>query len=510
MSTGETSGTAAAATATVAEAKRAPLVIVPVAQPVEPTGPPPKKVLVVGDENFLFSAGLQEAYPDWEVTACSVLGRQNLEASNVSPSPEILRGRVRHAVDACRFGKHFAQNAYEGVFLFLPGLSYQVPRELATADRPLFAWRTHLHAFHILRHCKMVLKNEGGKVHLVWPETTNLMSSPCGAAGIEMVQLMTMCGLTPATEKEFELDKIQMDKCFLPWLFGEPTNSEGSRLPEWLHGTQMHSFECDKTSIAIPLSVALFINPDVGVVTIKDATKDASEGPAATAPLRQRLVHEATARKERLKEIYGPKDKDKLEDLPSSFSLSTELTDEDTLLSIPMEIFNVSFDDMPHLSLLLKFQICEDQPQNAITSLDVLDPRLPTRVARPPFKPWPGLFGMNGPDTRKRPRHEEWGGMKFFCQLTQIMTLTPDGMRKHMEGDLYKRFAAATPSWEDSVEKKELFTLLEEAEAMEEKMKVARTTATASSLGSHAPVWGKGKAAGKGAFAQPAAVGKGK
>ena len=32
--------------------------------------------------------------------------------------------------------------------------------------------------------------------------------------------------------------------------------------------------------------------------------------------------------------------------------------------------------------------------------------------------------------------------MKFFCPLTKICTATPEKMREHMEGELYKQFVA--------------------------------------------------------------------
>lgn len=431
---------------------------------------PSRRVLVVGDENLLFSAGLQEAYPDIEFTAATVLSRQNLEAYNFDPLPQVLRGRVRHMVDPCRIGKHFQQHAYDDILLFLPGLGFMVPRELGTADRPLFAYRTHLFAFHVIRHSKLVLKGEG-HLHLVWPDENRFMTSPCGAAGIEMSQLIGFCGCKPC-EAHFEMEKIKTDH-FWPFLFGDVP----AELPEWLTGTRFHTFTLDKSPIAIPLSVALFLHPDVGFVTIKDATTDPSPPPAASTSLRIALLHEASARKGRLKEIYGPKEK--ADDKVDAFGLIPEPAEEDSMLSLPMEIFMISFDDLPHLSMLLKFLVCEEQPQTSVASLDVLDPRLPTRIARPPppKPPSPLLAMVNSmlPGMKKRQRtvQEEWGGMKFHCSLTKICTMTADKMRMHMAGDLYKRLAADTPSWEESAEKKELILDLEEEEA-EEQQKRAR------------------------------------
>merc|ERR1712113_167629 len=111
-----------------------------------------------------------------------------------------------------------------------------------------------------------------------------------------------------------------------------------------------------------------------------------------------------------------------------------------------------------------------------MTSLDIIDPRLPTRVARPPLPKFTFPTPMTDAYGRKRLRHEDWGGMKFFCSVTSICTASSDQMRKHMEGDLYKRMAAASSTWEDSQEKKTLMQLLEEAETYEAAQKKAKTT----------------------------------
>merc|ERR1719396_44949 len=121
-------------------------------------------------------------------------------------------------VDPCRVGKHFGQHTFDDIMLFLPGLSFMVPRELGTADRPLFAYRTHLFVFHVIRHSKLVMKPEA-KLHLVWPEETGLMTSPCGAAGIEMQNLMKFCGCRPIAA-EINYKRIE-EGWFMPFLFGD-------------------------------------------------------------------------------------------------------------------------------------------------------------------------------------------------------------------------------------------------------------------------------------------------
>lgn len=449
--------------------------------------PTPLKTLVLGDENLLFTAGMQAAYPDIEFTVATVLSRQNLESLNFNPSPLLLNGRVRHAVDPCRVGKHFRQHEFDSLILYLPGLGFKLPPELKTADRPLFAYRTHLFVFHVIRHAKLVLRGEG-HLHIAWPEETGLMTSPCGAAGIEMQQLAVFCGCVPV-EPKFSTTALP-EGSLLPLLFGEVTTD----LPEWLSGMQILSFTMDKSPIPIPLSVALLLHPDVGFVCIKDPSQEPYAPPGLGAPLRACLAHEAVVRMDRLREIYGPREGNC--DTVDAFGLISEPADEDSLLSVPMEVFMLSFEEVPHVSLLLRYQVCDAQPQVSIASLDVLDPRLPTRIARPaPPKPLnPLLAAVNsmvpnpGATTmgKKKPRlvHEEWGGMKFYCPLTKICTVTADRMRLHMEGDLFKRLAASTPSWEDSPEKKALIEQLEEAEAIEEQQKRARRAVTVTNSAS--------------------------
>lgn len=441
------------------------------AAPSEPAAPPPRRVLVVGDENFLFTTGLQEAYPEVEFTTCSVLNRANLEAYNFEPMPASIRGRIRHGVDPCRLGRSFQHTLFDDIMLFLPGLGFSVPRELGTPDRPLFAYRTHLLTFHIIRHSKCVLKGEGN-LHLVWPDENRLMTSPCGAAGIEMVQLVSSCGCK-LVEPVFDMDKVRTDN-FWPFILGEVP----AELPEWISGSRIHSFTHDKSPIPVPLSVALLLHPDVSYVCIKDASPDAPTLPPGqiVLPLRTGLIHEANVRKERLKEIYGPKEGP--DDKPDVLAIIPEPAEEDSLLMIPMEIFMTSFDDLPHMSALLKFYVCDEQPQTSIASLDVLDPRLPTRIARPPPKPQNNpLIGivnsMQNARKRARPVQEEWGNMKFYCPLTKICTATADNMRKHLSGKLYKKMAASTPGWEDGQEKKNLIADLEEEEEREKKTKTS-------------------------------------
>lgn len=416
-------------------------------------------MLVIGDENLLFTAGIQEAYPHYEFTCATVLSTQNLQLYNFDTQPVSLRGRIRPMVDPCRVSKHFRPGEFDSIMLFLPGLSFMVPPELGTADRPLFAYRTHLFVFHVMRHAKMVLKGEG-QLHLVWPDETSLMTSPCGAAGIEMPQLMRLCGCKSLETPTFEYSKIE-DGWFMPFIFGEVPQTT----PEWLASLHIHPYAIDKSPIAVPLSVALLLHPDTAGVTIKDASPMPSNMPQTpNPPLRQQLIHEATARKDRLKAIYGPRET--MGAIADAYGLVQEPPDEDSMLSVPMEIFMISFDEIAHISLLLRYQVCDDQPQLSVATLDVLDPRLPTRIARPPPpKSSPAFAG--GAGGKKRKLEEEWGGMKYMCPLTKICTMTPSSMRQHLNGDLYKRMAASTPGWEDSQEKKTMLEILDEAEHAE-------------------------------------------
>lgn len=447
--------------------------------PRDPTLPPPRRVLVVGDENLLFSTGLQEAYPDMEFTGCSVLSRSNLEAYNFDPLPAVLKGRVRHTVDPCKLGKVFVNTAlFDDVILLLPGLSFGVPKELGSADRPLFAYRTHLFAFHVMRNCKMVIKSEG-LLHVVWPDQNRFMTSPCGAAGIEMLQLAALCGGRPTPEVHFDVQRVPSER-FWPFLLGEVP----AELPEWITGTAVHSFAYDKKPIPIPLSAALLLHPDVTFVAIKDASPNAPQSPSGHSTLRAALAHEAAARRDRLSDIYGPREgKD---DKPDVFGIIPEAQEDDNLLSVPMEIFMTSFDELPHLTTLLKFQICEDQLQASVASLEVLDPRLPTRIARPPPRPAGSAAPPQVGKKRSRAMAEEWAGMKFYCTLTKICTSTVEGMRRHMDGDVYKRFATASSTWASSQDRKDLIIDLAEEEELQKRQ---RATAPPRNTG---PQVGKG------------------
>lgn len=338
-------------------------------------------------------------------------------------------------------------------------------RVLVVGDENLlFAYRTQLFVFHVIRHAKLVLKSEG-HLHLVWPEETSLMASPCGASGLELPQLMGVCGCKP-TDAQLEMEKVSTG-FFWPFLFGEVPKE----LPDWLSGVRITSFSIGKEPIAVPLSTALLLHPDVGFVSVKGGALDSPAGPST--PLRPWLAKEAVARRERLRELYAHTADP--EHATDAYGLVPEPFDEDALLSIPMEIFMVSFDDVPHISLLLKFQICDAQPQVSIASLDVLDPRLPTRISRPPpvkdqqreHQSGSSLTGKK----RKKPAPEEWGGMKFYCPLTKIYTASAEKMRLHMSGELYKRLAASTLGWKGGADEADMLFDIEEAEAIEEQAK---------------------------------------
>lgn len=450
----------------------------------EESGKP--KSLVVGDETFQFAAGLQEAYQEMDFTACSVLSTQNITAREANPFPPVMKGRVRHMVNPVTIGKTFPAGSFDELVFFLPGLSFSVPKELGTSDRPLYAYRVHQFVFHLLRSSKSLLKGDG-LLHVVWPEETCLMSSPCGAAGIELVQLLNHLGCKQTTAK-YSMEAIKAE-CIKPIVFG----GFCTELPEWLQNLQMLTFSLDTKPIPLPLSVALQLNPDLELVSIKGAANVAGvEAPPEMAPLRAKLIHEAIARKARLKEIYGH------QEVVSNYDLVKEALapDPDALLSIPMEAFMMTLDELPHFSICLKFQVLEDQPNISHAQLDVLDPRLPTRVARPappapataPPLPPPAL-----PKKRSRPKEEEWGEMKFYCPLTKICTATPEKMREHMEGELYKKFAAKDSTWESSEERRDMLFDLEEAEEAKRPKKSEK-----GEKGDRDRDRGKGKSKGKG------------
>eukprot|EP00747_Dinoflagellata_sp_TGD_P186000 gnl/TRDRNA2_/TRDRNA2_42808_c0_seq1.p1 gnl/TRDRNA2_/TRDRNA2_42808_c0~~gnl/TRDRNA2_/TRDRNA2_42808_c0_seq1.p1 ORF type:complete len:522 (-),score=93.44 gnl/TRDRNA2_/TRDRNA2_42808_c0_seq1:65-1576(-) len=444
-----------------------------------------RSCLVLGDENFRFTAGLQEAYPDIEFTSATMLSPGNLELKKFDPNPRILCGRVRHTVDPCKAAKHFGSGSFDEIMLFLPGLCFQVPKELGHADRQLFAFRTHFFVFQVICHVKILLKNEG-KLHLVWPSASGLLCSPCGAAGIEMMQLVRFCG---CSEKEPSFDMRKINQVYVqPFLFGDVPQE----LPAWLESMQIHSYTLTKDPIPVPLPVALLMHPDMRFVNIKDPMTDGDAvPPGANAGLRGGLHHEATQRKTRLRAVYAPREG---EDPANCVGLVPDVREkEEALLQVPMEMFLMSFEEMAHICLMLRYQVLDEQPQMSITCLELLDPRMPTRIARPtlPKSSYDQLVqamneltgGGNG-DASKRQADgrsseycgEEWGGMKFHCQLTKICTLTAEKMRLHMQGDLYKRLAAATPGWDEGQDKKSLILKLEEAEAEEgQQQKKART-----------------------------------
>eukprot|EP00438_Fugacium_kawagutii_P035252 Skav227211 [mRNA] locus=scaffold2048:335560:349311:- [translate_table: standard] len=318
------------------------------AAPPADSGKP--KSLVLGDETFVFAAGLQEAYQDMDFTACSVLSTQNITAKDANPFPPVMKGRVRHMVNPVTIGKTFPAGSFDELVFFLPGLSFSVPKELGTSDRPLFAYRVHHFVFHLLRSSKLLLKGEG-QLHVVWPEETCLMSSPCGAAGIELVQLLTHLGCKQSPAK-YSMEPIKAE-CIKPMVFG----GFCTELPEWLQNLQMLSFSLDMKPIPVPLSVALQLNPDLELVSIKGAANVAGvESPPENAPLKAKLIHEAIARKARLKDLYGPRNP---QETVSNYDLVKEALapDPDALLSIPMEAFMMTLDELPHFSNCLKYQV---------------------------------------------------------------------------------------------------------------------------------------------------------
>merc|ERR1712232_10666 len=177
--------------------------------------------------------------------------------------------------------------------------------------------------------------------------------------------------------------------------------------------------------------------------------------------------------------------------------LVAEPSEEESLLAIPMEIFMISFDDVPHLTMLLKYQVVDDQPQASIGSIDILDPRLPTRITRPaPAKSLAANSAAILANRKKRPiqsEENEWGGMKFHCTLTKISTMTAAQMRLHIAGALYQKMAASTPTWDTCQDKKDLFEILGEAEQLEQYQKRARTAMNATNAAVAAGMKGKGK-----------------
>eukprot|EP00747_Dinoflagellata_sp_TGD_P045490 gnl/TRDRNA2_/TRDRNA2_143868_c0_seq2.p1 gnl/TRDRNA2_/TRDRNA2_143868_c0~~gnl/TRDRNA2_/TRDRNA2_143868_c0_seq2.p1 ORF type:complete len:308 (-),score=59.73 gnl/TRDRNA2_/TRDRNA2_143868_c0_seq2:108-965(-) len=283
-----------------------------------------------------------------------------------------------------------------------------------------------------------------------------------------MRQLVVKCGCEP---QETGLSIEQIDSSYIqPFVFGDLP----AELPDWLRDLQLSSYSMKRDPIPVPLRVALMLPTNFSFVRLDaDGSSDGTDG-----KLRASLQHEAMQRKAHLLEIYGSKDGGVDVSSVGAFDLIPELAREDALLQFPMEIFQTSFDELPHICLLLQYQVLDDQPQASVTSLELLDPRLPTRISRPKPPPSknPLLAVLSSLDDaavmlaqgrafskkRKQCLNDEWGGMKFYCRLTQICTMTATQMQHHMQGDLYKRLAASTPGWNEGEDLKRLLRQIEE------------------------------------------------
>ena len=114
-----------------------------------------RKVLVIGDETFAYTSGLQEAYAEVEFTACSVLSTTNIASKEANAFPPNLKGRAKHMQNPLLAGKVYPAAGFDELMFFLPGLSFLVPKELGTSDRPLYAYRLHHFVFHLLRTTKV-------------------------------------------------------------------------------------------------------------------------------------------------------------------------------------------------------------------------------------------------------------------------------------------------------------------------------------------------------------------
>ena len=170
-------------------------------------------------------------------------------------------------------------------------------------------------------------------------------------AGIELIQLLNLLGCDQEAESKYNIEAMKPES-LRPIVFGE----SASTLPEWLQNLQFLHFRVDTKPILLPLSVALQLNPDLELVSIKGASMvDGLEPPQDSAPLRAKLIYEATARKPRLKEIYGPREPQQLDLVKEALA-----PDPDALLSIPMEAFMMTLDELPHFSICLKFQVLEE------------------------------------------------------------------------------------------------------------------------------------------------------
>ncbi|CAK0890526.1 unnamed protein product, partial [Prorocentrum cordatum] len=103
----------------------------------------------------------------------------------------------------------------------------------------------------------------------------------------------------------------------------------------------------------------------------------------------------------------------------------------DRLLCPPAELFSMSFESLPHLSLLLSYRVCYEQAQASVASLDMLDPRLATRMTRSDkvlsSPVWNAVTsGARGALARVK-LYEDWAGTTFFCPLTKMCTATVAG-----------------------------------------------------------------------------------
>ncbi|CAJ1413411.1 unnamed protein product, partial [Effrenium voratum] len=109
-----------------------------------------------------------------------------------------------------------------------------------------------------------------------------------------------------------------------------------TEVPEWLRGLEMLNFAVDNSAMLLPLSVALQLSPELELVSIKDASPEAPE-----TTLRAKLIHEAMARRARLKEMYKA-----TESLPSYDLIKSPLApDPEALLLAPMEVFMIGFEE---------------------------------------------------------------------------------------------------------------------------------------------------------------------
>mmetsp|Transcript_29697 Transcript_29697/g.79381 ORF Transcript_29697/g.79381 Transcript_29697/m.79381 type:complete len:352 (+) Transcript_29697:1612-2667(+) len=221
---------------------------------------------------------MQNAHTEFEFSAMTVLSRENIDSYGFEAQPAVLSGRVQHMTDPCKLAQSFPPH-FDGAVLFLPGLAFTVPKELGTADRPLFAFRTHLFAFYLLRQLKQVLKRAKGHVHLVWPDEMALLSAPFGSAGVEMTQLLVSCGCVPQ-DPMFDMGRLEAD-ALTPFVFGEV--KESTEIPDWMEGVNIQSFTMDRDAIPVPLSVALLLHPEVGYTSIKDGRSSASPVAVAAA-----------------------------------------------------------------------------------------------------------------------------------------------------------------------------------------------------------------------------------